>query len=122
MDYSRWDIKKHVISASHIRGYRRGVQDESNAPLRLAVKEYVPIANSEVPSHAVTIVFVHGVGSTKESYEPFFHQLLASGLEIRAIWAADIAWHGKFILILLESLMSSYCNWKSHILQGGLTF
>ena len=95
MDYSQWDIQKHVISASHVRGYRRGVRDEGTASLRLSVNEYTPKSDTPAGKDAVTIVFIHGVGSTKESYEPFFHYLKTSGLAIRSIWAADIAWHGK---------------------------
>jgi pimeloyl-ACP methyl ester carboxylesterase len=95
MDYSQWDITKHAIPASHIRGYRRGVRDERTALLKLSVNEYRPKSDEKYGDDAVTIVFIHGVGSTKESYEPFFQQLKSCGLVVRSVWAADIAWHGK---------------------------
>jgi hypothetical protein len=95
MDYSQWNVKRHVISASHIRGYRRGVRDEKKASLQLSVNQYIPKSDVHDLDDAVTIVFIHGVGSTKESYEPFFQWLKNSELVIRSIWAADIAWHGK---------------------------
>jgi hypothetical protein len=95
MDYSQWDVKSHTIPASHVRGYKRGVRDEKNAPLQLSVNEYTPKSDTPAADESVTVVFVHGVGSTKESYEPFFQQLKNSGLAIRSIWAADVAWHGK---------------------------
>jgi hypothetical protein len=95
MDYAHWAIRHHVIPASHIRGYKRGVRDEKNAPLQLSVNEYTPTGDVSASDDAVTIVFIHGVGSTKESYEPFFQQLKNSSLPIRSIWAADIAWHGE---------------------------
>ena len=96
MDNSQWIVKRHVISASHIRGYRKGVRNEKNAPLQLSVNQYIPKDDIPDVDDAVTIVFIHGVGSTKESYEPFFQELKNSGLSIRSIWAADIAWHGKY--------------------------
>ncbi|MCJ1400866.1 hypothetical protein MMC11_004075 [Xylographa trunciseda] len=62
-----WNVNEHIIQASHIRGFAR---DD------------------------ISTVFAHGVGSSKESYEPFFDDLLQSGVPIRAIWAADAAHHG----------------------------
>jgi hypothetical protein len=94
MDYSKWTLNSHIIPASHIRGFRRGVRDERNAHLRLSVNEYIPKSDTSPPDDAATIVFIHGVGSTKESYEPFFQGLKDNGLSIGSIWAADIAWHG----------------------------
>lgn len=95
MDLGAWDVKSHIIPASHIRGYKRGVRDETKHRLQLSVNQYTPTHTSEPPTYAATIVFVHGIGSTKESYEPFFANLLKAGLPIRSIWAADLAWHGK---------------------------
>jgi pimeloyl-ACP methyl ester carboxylesterase len=96
MDYSNWIVNNHIIPASHIRGYRRGVRNERNARLRLSVNEYIPKSDRPPTDDAVTVVFIHGVGSTKESYEPFFQGLKRNGLAIRSIWASDIAWHGTF--------------------------
>ena len=95
MDSNKWEIKSHVIPASHIRGYPRGVRDEATARLRLSVNQYIPRRSSPASRNAATIILMHGVGSSKESYEPFFASLLETGLDIRSVWAADIAWHGK---------------------------
>lgn len=97
MDRHKWVVKSFVVPASHIRGYSRGVRNEKKDHLRLAVKQYVPRSDSQPSEKASTIIFCHGVGSTKESYEPFFANLLDTGLDIRAVWAADIAWHGELM-------------------------
>jgi pimeloyl-ACP methyl ester carboxylesterase len=94
MDGDTWTVKSHVIPASHIRGYSRGVRDEKAGGLRLAVNQYTPKKPPASARNPVSIIFIHGVGSTKESYEPFFARLLDAGVPIRSIWAPDIAWHG----------------------------
>lgn len=93
-----WSVQEHIIPASHIRGFSRGVRDESTAHLRLAVKQYVP-RNRDLKPGDVTLIMAHGVGSSKESYEPFFDELLHCGLPIRAVWAADIAHHGASYIL-----------------------
>ncbi|KAL9055988.1 MAG: hypothetical protein Q9206_002920 [Seirophora lacunosa] len=52
----------------------------------------------------------HGVGSSKESYEPFFDGLLHCGLPIRAVWAMDIAHHGASYL-LNEDVIGDDHHW-----------
>ena len=94
MSSSFWDVNEHIIRASHTRNFSRGIQDEMMGGLRLAVKQYTPLSNRDSQPGDITIVFAHGIGSSKESYEPFFDDLLESGLRIRAIWAADAAHHG----------------------------
>ena len=47
MSSQAWIVKSHVVPASHISGYSRGVQDEcSEIPLRLEVKQYTPRSNT----------------------------------------------------------------------------
>ncbi len=67
----RWAVAEHVIPAAHMRGFARGIIDEEKHHLRLAVKQNVPKHREPQPSD-VSLVFAHGVGSTKESYEHFF--------------------------------------------------
>ena len=72
--------------------------------LRLAVKQYVPLTNRDPQPGDISIIFAHGVGSAKECYEPFFDDLLQSGLRIRAIWAADSA-HSNASYVLNEEML-----------------
>jgi alpha-beta hydrolase superfamily lysophospholipase len=94
MDPQEWTIKSHTISASHIRGFARGVRNPKADRLKLVVKQYTPKSDGRLSDTAATVIFCHGIGSTKESYEPLFGHLKMAGLEIRSVWAADIAWHG----------------------------
>ncbi|MCJ1418182.1 hypothetical protein MMC32_004528 [Xylographa parallela] len=104
MSSSFWNVKEHIIQASHTRSFSRGIQDEMAGGLRLAVKQYVPLTNPDPQRGAISIIFAHGVGSSKECYEPFFDDLLQSGLRIRAIWAADAA-HSNASYVLNEELI-----------------
>ncbi|KAI4169505.1 MAG: hypothetical protein LQ343_005645 [Gyalolechia ehrenbergii] len=105
-----WEVTEHVIPASHIRGFSRGVKDESTAHLRLAVKQYVPRTQKENSAQAMTIIMAHGVGSSKESYEPFFDELLHCDLPIRAVWAMDVAHHGASYL-MNEDIIGDEPHW-----------
>ncbi|KAL8695852.1 MAG: hypothetical protein Q9201_007934 [Fulgogasparrea decipioides] len=110
MSADYWKVREYEIPASHIRGYSRGVKDESTARLRLAVKQYVPKDQKETPKSAMTIIMAHGVGSSKESYEPLFDELLQCNLPIRAVWAMDIAHHGASYL-LNENALGDEPHW-----------
>ncbi|KAL8792519.1 MAG: hypothetical protein Q9195_004889 [Heterodermia aff. obscurata] len=94
-----WTIHEHVIPASHIRGFSRGAQNEQTGHLRLAVKQYVPRITSESKAAKVTLIMAHGIGSSKESYEPFYDELLNRDTPIRAVWAMDVAHHGASYLL-----------------------
>ena len=112
MSSSFWSVKEHIIQASHTRSFSRGIQDEMVGGLRLAVKRYVPLSNREPQLGDISIIFAHGVGSPKECYEPFFDDLLQSGLRIRAIWAADAA-HSNASYVLNEGIIGdepSFCD------------
>lgn len=115
---SRWLVIEHTIPASHVRGFARGIIDEEKHRLRLSVKQYVPRTTRDPAPGDPTIIFAHGVGSSKESYEPFLDGLLlqqqqqpqqqkqeqqeqpahdaslSQPLRLRAVWIPDIAWHG----------------------------
>ncbi len=104
-----WKVQAHVIPASHIRGFSRGVRDESAGHLKLAVKHYVPRHQHPKPGD-VTFIMAHGVGSSKESYEPFFDELLHRGLSIRGVWAADVAHHSASY-VLNEDIIGDEPHW-----------
>ncbi|KAI4198245.1 MAG: hypothetical protein LQ350_005407 [Teloschistes chrysophthalmus] len=110
MSLEYWTAREHVIPASHIRGYSRGTKDNGTAHLQLAVKQYIPKDQMEPSPNAITIIMAHGVGSSKESYEPLFDELLHCNLPIRAVWAMDIAHHGASYL-LNEDVMGDDHHW-----------
>ena len=99
MSEELWEIHEYVIPASHIRGFSRGVRNEQTGHLRLAVKQYVPRSVLESNPGHVTLIMAHGIGSSKESYEPFYDELLHRDLPIRAVWAMDVAHHGASYLL-----------------------
>lgn len=94
-----WDVKEHIIPASYRRALARGSQDEESGRLRLHVKQWIPKANGSPQSGDATIIFAHGVGSTKESYEMFFEYLVHHYPRIRSIFAMDAAHHGQSYLL-----------------------
>lgn len=103
-----WLVKEHVIPASYPRGFRRGVRNPHTSRLRLHIKQYTPQkpktpgdVPSTFPKEAITIIFHHGAACAKESYEPFFADLLAhpSCPPIRSIWSLDAANHGQSYLL-----------------------
>ena len=104
-----WNVHAHVVPASHIRGFSRGVRDENTAHLKLAVKQYVPRDRDAKPGDA-TLIMAHSVGSSKESYEPFFDELLHCGLPIRGVWAADVAHHSASY-VLNEDVIGDEPHW-----------
>ncbi|QKX57236.1 uncharacterized protein TRUGW13939_04344 [Talaromyces rugulosus] len=104
-----WTLTQHIIPAFHPRAYRRSVRDPEASRLVLHVNEYtiaLPAQQSQSEKHGekkngITIIFAHGVGSTKEQYEPFFHDLLSSVPPgtVKAIFAADVYNHGQSFLL-----------------------
>ncbi|KAF1810303.1 alpha/beta-hydrolase [Eremomyces bilateralis CBS 781.70] len=108
-----WTCHQHVIPASHIRGFERGVRDERKhrRSLRLSVNEYAPNIAPDGSTEPITILFHHGVGFTKESYEPLFTSIFRNSNHIRAIWSYDIAWHGKSYL-LNEDVIGDIPHWN----------
>ena len=110
MSIEFWSIYEHVIPASHIRGFSRGIRDEQNGRLRLAIKQYVPKTRPEPIPGDVTIIMMSGIGASKELYEPFFDELLHRGLRIRGIWSMDTAHHGASY-VLNEGIIGDEPNW-----------
>ncbi|KAK2805147.1 hypothetical protein FQN51_000670 [Onygenales sp. PD_10] len=92
-----WTVHTHIIPAAYPRAFRRGVRDPQTSRLKLHVNQYIP--HSAPPSASsrpgATIIFAHGLGTPKETYEPFFADLLnhPSTPPIAAIWAADSTNH-----------------------------
>ncbi len=106
MSEDLWTIKEHIISASHIRGFNRGVRDEQNGHLRLSVKQYTP----KVDPGYISLIVAHGIGSSKELYEPLLDEILRRGLPIRSAWSMDVAHHGQSYL-LNEAIIGDEPHW-----------
>lgn len=68
---------EHVIPASFVRGFARGLRDERSPYLRLSIKQYKPINNPQPQLGDPTIIFTHGTGIARESYEPMFDALVS---------------------------------------------
>ena len=106
-----WNVRSHVIAASHIRGFQRGVRNERLDHLWLAIKQYSPKNQSADVEHAITIIAVPGVSQAKELYEPFFNFLLSSSsFPVRAIWSFDTVHHGDSY-VLNESVIGDEHHW-----------
>lgn len=110
MSEDLWTVIEHVISASHLRGFSRGIRDEQNGHLRLSVKQYTPNANLGY----VSLIIAHGVGSAKELYEPLLDELLNQGLPIRSAWSVDVAHHGQSYL-LNEDIIGDEPHWLDSV-------
>lgn len=118
MTSSPFTIEEHVIDTSYMREYPRGAWPQ-NAPLKLAIKKYIPVDNLNPQPGDVTLIGAHGAGFPKvgllpfplhlnisklfscflkELYEPLWEELLARSkvneFRIRAIWMADVANQG----------------------------
>ena len=60
-----FDVKEHVIDASHIREYPRATAHSEDEVLRLAVKQYIPKDNPNPQVGDVTIIGAHANGLSK---------------------------------------------------------
>ena len=108
-------ITEHVIDCQYVREYPRATATP-DAPLKLAVKQYIPVENLHPQPGDVTLVGIHGTGypgyacstllsqavsvdkSIQELYEPLWEDLVAqakkNSVRIRAVWMADAANQG----------------------------
>lgn len=104
MSENLWHVKHHILNAAYGRVYARGLRNEETSRLRLSVKQYFPRSNPSPRSGDLTIVFCHGVGSSKESYEPFFDELLQHYSRIRSVLAFDVAHHGQSYMLNRQAI------------------
>jgi hypothetical protein len=82
---SIFEIKEHVIDASHIREYARATSNAQDEILKLAVKEYIPKDNSDPQPGDVTIIGAHANGFPKVRW---FAAYLARPL--RSFWSLNL--------------------------------
>lgn len=97
MPSRHFTVKEHVVPCQHIRNYLKSLAGPQEQELSLAVKQYTP-RNYQSRHGDVTIIASHGIGFSKELYEPLWDDLLEnadrSGFRIRNIWIADVANQG----------------------------
>ncbi|KAJ5184026.1 Abhydrolase domain-containing protein mpaH [Penicillium capsulatum] len=110
-------VVEHVVPCQHIREYPAATANDQEQPLNLAVKQYIPLDNPSPKPGDVTILAAHANGFPKELYEPLWEEIHArskdTGLRIRSIWMADIAWQGESSVINEDSLGNDP-NWFDH--------
>lgn len=92
-------IKEHTVEAQHIREYPHATAHSQEDVLHLAFKQYIPRNNPNPQPGDVTILASHANGFVKELYEPLWEDLVEvlgrSGVGVRSIWIADVAWQGQ---------------------------
>ncbi|PWY93905.1 toxin biosynthesis protein [Aspergillus sclerotioniger CBS 115572] len=113
MSSSQFRVIEHVIPCQSVREYHHAVRTDS-PPLQLAVKEYVPLDDSEPASDGVTIIAGHANGIPKECYEPIWNELVAlKGVKIKGIWFADCVNQGASGVVN-EDVLGDDPNWFDH--------
>lgn len=94
MATSYFSVIEHILPCQHIREYPKAIRHDSS-PLRLAIKEYRPLASFNNVPGAVTIIATHGNGFPQEASEPLFDDMYeAMGGKIRSVWIADCSNQG----------------------------
>lgn len=93
---SVFQVIEHTIPGQHIREHAQSIKGKHGGPLRIAIKQYVPIDQVDpVPDNAVTIIGSPGNGSPKEVYEPLwedlYKELKEKEIPLRGIWMADFS-------------------------------
>ncbi|PYH40573.1 putative toxin biosynthesis protein [Aspergillus saccharolyticus JOP 1030-1] len=118
MDTGPFRIIDHSIPGQHIRDHHHAIKGRQETPLRLAIKQYVPVDRPDpIPEHAVTIIGAHGTGFPKELYEPLWEELYAQmklhSIPLRAIWVADVSNQGASG-VLNEYVQGDHTHWFDH--------
>lgn len=62
---SPFRIVNHVLESQHIREYPGATANEQEEPLKLAVKQYIPLDNPNPQPGDVTILAAHANGFPK---------------------------------------------------------
>ncbi|KAK4209781.1 alpha/beta-hydrolase [Rhypophila decipiens] len=110
-------IKEHTVEAQHIREYPRATANSQEEVLHLALKQYIPKNNPTPQPGDVTILASHANGFVKELYEPLWEDLVEalgkSGVRVRSIWIADVAWQGQSG-ILNQDKLGYDPSWLDH--------
>ncbi len=114
---TQFKILEHTIPGQHIREYPNATQNRQEDVFQIAIKQYVPIRDSEPGKDAVTIIGGHANGFPKEMYEPLWDELLQrsreQGFEIRGVWIADTSNSGVSG-VLNECIQGDDPSWFDH--------
>ncbi|CAI6241892.1 unnamed protein product [Periconia digitata] len=117
MSSEHYRIDEHVLEASHIRGFHRTTATSQEEVLRLAIKQYTPLNNTNPKPGDITIVAAHANAFPKELYEPLWDDLLKLSQQqnfgIRGIWIADVVHQGQSG-ILNETKLGDDPAWLDH--------
>ncbi|KAJ5979562.1 toxin biosynthesis protein [Penicillium waksmanii] len=111
-------IVEHTIAGQHIREHPHSVRGRQEDVLQLAIKQYIPLGDAHsIPDNAVTVIGVHGNGTPKELFEPFWEHLYAHlkrcSVPLRAIWIADVSNQGASG-VLNEAVQGDTTPWYDH--------
>ncbi|TKA62326.1 hypothetical protein B0A49_05348 [Cryomyces minteri] len=117
MSTSLFTVQEHVLPCQHIRGYPRSTARSQEEVLHIAIKQYTPLDNRQPKPGDVTIIGAHANGFPKELYEPLWDELLhrakKSGISVRGIWIADVAFQGASG-VLNEGKLGNDPSWFDH--------
>ncbi|KAL8937537.1 MAG: hypothetical protein Q9216_004379 [Gyalolechia sp. 2 TL-2023] len=98
MSSSLFQLTEYTSPCQHVREYPQATRNGERDDLKLAVKKYLPLNQSEPTDGDITIIAAHANGFPKEVYEPLWDDMLQQstdhGYRIRAIWAADMSHQG----------------------------
>ncbi|KID92926.1 hypothetical protein MGU_00515 [Metarhizium guizhouense ARSEF 977] len=114
-----FNVKEHIIDASHIREFAYATANSQDAALKLHVKQYTPKDNPSPQRGDVTLIGAHANGFPKELYEPFLNdlnqELNSCGMRIRDVWFADCAWQGQSGILNQErGLLGNDPSWYDY--------
>ena len=65
MQSSLFEIKEHTLECQHIREYARATATSQEDVLHLAIKQYIPLDNSQPKEGDITIIGAHANGFPK---------------------------------------------------------
>jgi pimeloyl-ACP methyl ester carboxylesterase len=84
--------------------YQYGERSPNGPPVRLAVKQYTPKDNGRPQQGDVTLVFAHGIDTSKECFEPLVDDLLTQVPRIRGAWTIDAASNATSYMLNLATI------------------
>lgn len=94
MSSSKFAVKTHIFPGQHLREWAGATRHREEDTQYLEAKQYIPLSEQTLQDGPlITILCAGALGFPKETYEPFWDDLLEvcgrSGVGIRSIWIAD---------------------------------
>lgn len=110
-------VTEHTFEGQHIREHPEALVRSQEDALQAHVKEYVPTGAAPDSLGDVTTVGFHANGIHKETYQPFWEDLVQAlrqtGVGVRSIWVADQASSGTSG-VLNEQKLGNDAHWFDH--------